>query len=250
MNLAIFIMIVFSSRSIAETRIDSARIPAAAREQALCTGVIKPGIKVPALRGETLGNHDGTFENAYAWAYAGVAAPDFGAFAESYEAPAAPFATGITLYLSQIGNYACGPQMELYCWEDDGGRPGNAIVCLSGMDPGSPAEWPGISEHNIPFPGPIPVPMLFWIGYWGSWIDDIPRFFIAADLDGPGSIKGPRTKIAENLEYPSGWQNPSLVWDPTQSLGICVQTLSTASVSGPAEKIKLATWGGFKSLYK
>jgi len=65
---------------------------------------------------------------------------------------------------------------------------------------------------------------------------------VLPDLDGFGGM--PRTRIAAGIGYPTGWQDPSIIWGPTQALGLgpwCAQEPI------PVER---ATWGRVKNLYR
>jgi hypothetical protein len=59
--------------------------------------------------------------------------------------------------------------------------------------------------------------------------------------DGPGGH--PWTCIAPGIGYPSGWQDPSVVWGETQSMGCSVNF----EQSTPIEP---ATWAVVKALFR
>ena len=81
-----------------------------------------------------------------------------------------------------------------------------------------------------------------WDGRDGPSWPGLPNgWFIAADLDGFGGL--PRTNLAPGSGYGTGWADPSIVWGPTQALGICAY-LTTGVI--PVEE---TTWGAIKALY-
>ncbi len=187
-------------------------------------------------------NTDGSYENGYAWQYAGVVAPTYGAFAECY---IATFyfekVCALVFDLTQVGNQA-GQQMDLYVWDDVGGVPGNVICGPVPVTPGSIAFWPSLSRHVFEVPDPCCVQGLLWVGYWGNWPGQLAPWYVGADLDGFGGC--PLTNIAPGIGYPTGWTNTSQVWGPTQALGIGYEAVNCESVP-----VQRSTWGTIKNLY-
>jgi hypothetical protein len=184
-------------------------------------------------------NHDGTSENGYAWRYGGIVAPDYGAFAECYPGGSV---CGAVFDLSTTGTQA-GQSMDIYYYCDNGGIPG-AVQAVMRVTPGPIAFWPSVSRHTFTLPEKVDMCCdgTLWVAYWGNWPGEIQGWFVAADLDGFGGC--PYTNIAPGIGYPTGWNNVSVVWGPTQALGIGV--LSKACGGVP---VLDSTWGEIKNLY-
>lgn len=202
------------------------------------------GIVVPSDRenpcpgSELFMNADGSYETGYAWQYGGVVPPDYGAFAEGYSAMGT--VCGISYKFTTIGwNYGT---MDCYIWDSDGENPLNVLALVPGINPGGVGQWPNVTTHDVGVPDTA-VDGEGFVGYWGNWPGSIPQWFVAADLDGPGGM--PRTKIAPGIGYPTGWQNPSIVWDET------VQALGMGGYVLPAPNpVEPTTWGRMKLLYR
>lgn len=190
-------------------------------------------------QGSLVLNFDGSAENAYCWQYAGIAPPYCGAFAECYSGTGD--VCGVQLKLTGIG-YPC-TSCDLFLWADAGGRPGAVLTAINGYIPCPVATWPNVSTHNACVPmSPVNGP--FWVGYWaGAFANQVCGYFVAADTNGFGGC--PMTDIAPGLGYPSGWNDVSVVWGPTQSIGI------GAWVGGmcAAVPVQESTWGRIKSVF-
>lgn len=199
------------------------------------------GITVPSQDSNPCGatlclNYDGSAENGYCWQYGGIVpGTTYGAFAECCSA--SQNVCGVQLLLTGVG-YPCGPS-DLYIWADAGGIPGNVMSLTSGVNPCPVASWPSISTHDFAI-APIGMNTNFWVGYWANWSAQPCGYFVAADLDGFGGC--PMTNIAPGIGYPTGWTNTSVVWGPTQALGI------GAWVDGGVP-VNETTWGQIKNLY-
>ncbi len=192
--------------------------------------------------GPLLLNSDGSYENAYAWQYGGIARPLYGAFAECYSTTGQDWICSVVFDLTQIGNQA-GQSMEVYVWADDGGIPGNVMCGPAHFTPGTIAFWPNLSRHVFdPDPNYCCWHGPFWVGYWGVWPGEPAGWFVGADLDGPGGC--PMTNIAPGIGFPTGWTNTSQVWGPTQALGIGCELEDCHD--SPVEQ---TTWGAVKHLY-
>ncbi|MBU2689499.1 MAG: hypothetical protein KJ970_01105, partial [Candidatus Eisenbacteria bacterium] len=96
------------------------------------------------------------------------------------------------------------------------------------------------SQHDVAV-DPVFVDGEFFVGFWGDWPEFQEGWYCAADLNGPGGK--PRTKIAPGFPPADGWQDPSLFFEPTQSMGIGAYVIEMAT---PVAK---TTWGRIKSLY-
>ncbi len=172
-------------------------------------------------------NHDGTVENAYGWIYNGVTPPDFGAFAECFQGDAE--ICEVQFFFSQIGGYS-GQDLDVYVWEDSGvDSPGAVVAMLPGVEAGSVALWPNVSQHTYSISASVSD--RWWVGYWGDWPDEEAGWFIAADETGPGGCS--RTRVSPDSGFPTGWEHPSVVpsWESCRSLAIqVVATENTTDV--------------------
>lgn len=184
-------------------------------------------------------NADGTYENGYCWQYGGVVAPNYGAFAECYAGNGK--VCSVDLDLTQVGGFF-GQTLDAYVWGDAGGAPGNVLCLKAGVNPGAPAFWPSLSRHAIALDDGCCVNGAFWAGYWGNWPGASCAFFIGADLDGFGGC--PYTNIAPGIGFPTGWNNVSVAWGPTQAIGIGVELTDCGPVATDA-----TTWGAIKNLF-
>lgn len=189
-------------------------------------------------------NYDGSGENGYCWQYGGVVAPYYGAFAEGYNAAPNSGVCGIALFLSQIGYYTGGNVVDAYVFGSDGNNPTNVLGSATGLNPGTIAFWPSISESDLAI-GPVCVNGDFFVGYWGNWPNGFCQFYCAADLNGFGGL--PRTNIAPGIGYPTGWNDPSIIWGPTMAMGIGVYSSGPCIVPIP---VKATSWGSIKRLYE
>jgi hypothetical protein len=185
-------------------------------------------------------NADGTYENGYAWQYGGCVAPDYGSFAEGYATDNVK-ACSVVMDISQTGN-AVGQTADLYAWEDAAGTPGAVLGVATGFNPGAVAFWPSLSRHAGDIDAACSSTGATWVGYWGNWPGALSAWFIGADLDGFGGL--PYTNIAPGIGYPTGWNNVSIVWGPTQALGLGGEFIECGVV--PTEE---RTWGQIKNLY-
>lgn len=203
-------------------------------------GILVPGGDTNPCGGTLYLNFDGSAENGFCWQYGGIVPPYYGAFAECYEWQGC--VCGIELLLTGIG-YPCRA-FNAYLWDDAGGTPGNVLSMTSGLNPCPVATWPNISTHDFALTGAV-VGGPFWIGYWGDFSAQACGYFVAADLDGFGGC--PFTNIAPGIGYPTGWQNASSVWGPTQSIGIGAW-VNNADPCG-SNPTRETTWGQIKTLY-
>ncbi len=199
-------------------------VSARAANQAVGLDPIAEGVSAPFARGACgtiVFNSDETYETGYAWQYGGNSPPDFGAFAESYSGVTSVCA--VYLDLTQTGGQVDQP-IDVYIWDQGNDRPGAVVAMAAGLDPGDVARWPAISRHSFSIDG-TPSTNQWWAGFWGDWPSGIAAFFIAADVDGPGSDVEPMSKVPPDNEfgYGTGWRNVSDMWGPTQALGIGVE---------------------------
>jgi hypothetical protein len=185
-------------------------------------------------------NFDGSAENGYCWNYGGITPPYYGAFAECCDLGHS-CVCGIELLLTGVG-YPCGP-FDAYVWADASGRPGAVLSMTPGLNPCPVAIWPQVSTHDLPILE-TEVQGMTWIGYWYDTSHSACGYFIAADTNGFGGC--PVTNITPGIGYPTGWQDVSLVWGPTPSIGIGCW-VRPECVFSPT---KTTTWGAIKGLYR
>lgn len=192
----------------------------------------------PCPGSELLVNADGSYESGYIWQYGGVLRPYFGAFAEGYTAVGT--VCGISYKLTSIQHQMLHDPMDCYLWASDGVDPLHVLAVVYDFFQGTAAIWPNISTHDADIPD-TDVAGAFFVGFWPIWPGSWATWYVAADLDGPGGM--PRTHIAPGIGYPSGWQDPSVVWGPTQAMGIDAYVLPA-----PPTTVQHTTWGWIKML--
>ncbi|MFN8549650.1 MAG: hypothetical protein U0527_17190 [Candidatus Eisenbacteria bacterium] len=203
-----------------------------------------PGsVATSTLRGMGCGtpllHSDDSYEWAYGWAFGGVVPPDYGAFAECYSGDQLAVCSAFFDF-TQVG-FGPGQLMDVYVWNDEGGCPGVVLCMVHGVNPGGMAIWPDFSRHVVPL-DECCVSGQFWVGSWGNWPGQYTDWYVGADLNGPGGCS--KTNIAPGIGYPSGWNNVSVVWGPTQALGIGCEVQSCAPVA-----VSKMSWGKVKALY-
>ncbi|MBD3334475.1 MAG: hypothetical protein GF355_03075 [Candidatus Eisenbacteria bacterium] len=191
----------------------------------------------PPCEGTFLLNSDGSYENGYAWSGGGNIPPDYGAFAEGFTATG--MVCGIAYFFTQTGNYN-GQTIDVYLYDSDGTNPLNVLSVMYGVSVSPPAFWPNVSQHDVAV-DPVFVDGEFFVGFWGDWGYVDSGWYCAADLNGPGGK--PRTNIAPGVWPEDGWQDPSIIWDPTQSMGIGAYVIEMPT------PVAVTTWGRIKSLY-
>ncbi len=199
------------------------------------------GVRTPPCDATLLMNGDDSWENGYAWRYMGVVPPDFGSFAEGYEGVGT--VCGVRYHFSTLEHYYLDQTLDAYVHDSDGLNPRNVLCVVVGVAIDPPALWPVITVHDVGIPD-TGVNGGFFVGYWGNWPGTYPGWFCAADLDGFGGM--PRTKIAPDIGYPSGWQDPSVIWGPTQAMG-CDAWFNEGP---PPTAVTVRTWGAIKNLYR
>jgi hypothetical protein len=191
-------------------------------------------------------NYDGTAENGYCWQYGGLVPPDYGAFAEGYNNnSSSTYICGVALFLSQIGYYSGGNVVDVYVYGSDGNNPTSVLGVTTGLNPGAIAYWPAVSQNDIAI-NQVAVDGDFFIGYWSNWPGAYCQFYVGADLDGFGGL--PRTNIAPGIGYPTGWNDPSMIWGPTMALGIGAYEGVGIPPPDPVPT-REATWGSVKHLF-
>jgi hypothetical protein len=193
-----------------------------------------------------LQNTDMAYDNGYAINGGGIAAPDYGAFAECFAGNYN--VCSVVLDAARLSSSPVGQTADFIVWDDNGGIPGSVIGITPGANPGPVAVWPSVSRHIIPVSVDC-TPDNFWAGYWGNWIGATAGWFVAADFDlfgcpvvnwAPGSVNSSGAAI------PTGWGPTG--FEPNfaggTSLGIGVE----ANECG-ATPTHDTTWGAIKGLY-
>jgi hypothetical protein len=202
-------------------------------------GIILPGGDTNPCDGQLCLNFDGSAENGYCWQYGGIVPPYYGAFAECCDMGTYNIC-GIRLLLTGVG-YPCGP-FDAYVWADAGGAPGSVLSMTGGLNPCPVATWPSISTHDFAITS-TPTSGVVWFGFWANNSTAPCGYFIAADTNGFGGC--PYTNIAPGIGYPTGWNNVSAVWGPTQSIGI-----GAWFGYGPIIPIRETSWGRVKLTFE
>jgi hypothetical protein len=188
-------------------------------------------------------NDDGSYENGYAWAYSGVVAPYYGAWAEGFTLDGGHDGVcGMKFGLTQVGNQD-GWLLDAYVWDDSGSNPNNVLSVTTGVNPGAIAMWPSISQHDVDITDVL-TPANYFVGWWGNWVGVANGWYVASDENGFGGGL-PRTNIAPGIGFPTGWNHPNVVstFAGCMDLGIAVY-----EGTGPIP-VEPTTWGSIKSLY-
>jgi hypothetical protein len=217
------------------------------------------GVAVAAQRpecsdAELYVHHDYSFEWggewSYCWHFGGVQPPYYGAFGEAYDLGPGTVVCG-SYWVCTMGYYI-DTYKDVYVW--DGG--------VSSEPCGVLAMVPHVGFHQLgyclddfgqnDYEIGIDVSGDFTVGMWMDWSCCVCNHMIGADRDGPGGH--PWTCIAPGLEWPSGWQDPSIVWGPTKSMGIGVyfspRDPSSVDEFPNDEPIpEPPTWGRIKALF-
>jgi hypothetical protein len=202
------------------------------------TTIVGPGTDACAS-GVLIHAHDGAFEDGYAWRYGGVVSPYFGALGEGYDIGAGTIAC-VVFWLTTLPGFWEPTIADCYVWDGGiGTTPGAVLRVVTNAELPNMTIWPTFGENDVDMSVSVDGP--FTIGYWGPWPGASPWYFCGADLDGPGGH--PWTCIAPGIGYPSGWQDPSIVWGPTSALGI-------GAYFEQATPVETETWGAVKALFR
>jgi hypothetical protein len=188
--------------------------------------------------GQLFVHHDGSFENGFSWTYYSSGAP-YGCFGEGYDLGPGVINCAAYWIINGAGSWG-GCLWDLYIW--DGGitrEPGYVIAAAPGVIFYNTPYWPDVGQNDHEMD--VHVADEFTVGHFdtGQWDSYV---YIAADCNGLGGH--PWTCVPPGVDWPSGWQDPALVWGTTRSLGIGVYFTPDAT---PAE---ITTWGAVKSLFR
>jgi len=211
--------------------------------------VVQPA-ETPCLVGDPVRADDGSFENAYGWAWHGVAEPYFGAMGEGYDLGAGTVECAI-LMLTTIPGLFQGQSLDVYIWS--GGvsdAPGEVLAVSSGIVVNNIPVWPDVGRNETQID--LEVEGAFTVGFWPNWPGQEHGFYCAADLN--GVKQHPWTCIAPGIEgLPSGWHDPSIVWGETASMGLGVKFSPRSASVGEADADPVPppgpTWGAVKALF-
>jgi len=188
-------------------------------------------------------NDDGSYENGYAWAYAGVVQPYYGAWAEGFTMDAGMEGVcGMRFGLTQVGSQDAW-HMDIYVWDAAGGNPNNVVCVTLNVLPGTIGMWPTITQHD--FEALCCLTGDYFIGWWPYWVGTGNGWYVASDENGFGGGL-PRTNIAPGIGYPTGWNHPNVVstFAGCQDLGIGTYEITPCGVP-----VRENTWGAIKALY-
>ena len=189
--------------------------------------------------GELVVHHDYTFEYAYCWSGEGCMQPYYGALAEAFALGPGHLFCG-AFWMTSSGYFPERPS-DVYVWEGGVLGPPGSVLALLPESWFIVNFWPEVYQTDLEIN--IEVSSDFTIGYWAYFdFGDYCDYFCAADLDGPGGH--PWTNIAPGLQWPSGWQDPSIVWGPIRSLGI------GAYFEPAPTPVESRTWGAIKAMFR
>lgn len=207
-------------------------------------------VRLPDCEDATLViNHDRSFENAYCWQLAGSAPPYYGCFGEAYDLGPGYLACG-AFWISQLGYYMWEPA-DVFVWAGGvSSQPAEVLAVVPDVIWLYAGHWPLASQNDVVIG--LGVLAEFTVGFWSDTSDDVCTFFCPADCNGPGGY--PWTCIAPGQQWPSGWQDPSIVWGSTRSLGIGVYfSVEPSCVEGFADHDRPPlippTWGEIKEMF-
>jgi hypothetical protein len=201
--------------------------------------------EVPPEPSAWIPNDDGSYENGYAWSYAGEVAPYYGAWAEGYSLdPGDAGVCGMKFALTQVGAQD-GWVMDVYVWDASGSNPNNVLSVTPCVDPGPIGMWPAITQHDVDINDET-TPTNYFVGWWGYWVDQATGWYVASDENGFGGGL-PRTNIAPGIGFPTGWNHPNVVstFAGCMDLGIAVYE----GVVGPTP-VEKTTWGRIKNMFR
>ncbi len=188
-------------------------------------------------------NHDGSTENAFTWQMGGVAAPDYGSFAEGY-AGVAGNVCGAQQFLTRWGTMTGTGIIDIFVWDYDvaADNPGNVLSVTTPVNVAGVGMWPTVTTYDIDIADALAGADGFFVGYWPrSFVGVLANFGCAMDQDGFGGV--PRTNIAPGIGYPTGWNHPSVAGYALQAFGL------GGWVGEGGTPVNESSWGAIKALY-
>lgn len=193
-------------------------------------------------------NCDGTFENGYCWRHQGIGEPYYGCFAEGFHGP--DQVVGMRIYLSASADVPPDSTSDLFVWGSGPAGPGSVLAMIPYVQFPAIPLWPEV--RGFDFEITAEVGPNFYVGSQANFGPGycFCYYYAAADTDGPGG--SPWTCIAPGMGYPTGWQDPSIVWGTTAAMGYGVYTATEQGVAdAPADDGAEAhtTWGQVKRLF-
>lgn len=184
-------------------------------------------------------HHDDGFENGYAWQLGGAEAPSYGAFGEAFDLGATTINGAVFWFTVVSDTMHIGQTCDVYVWEGGvSGEPGAVLAMIPGYLPSTIGLYPEFTQHEVDFN--LLVDGEFTIGFWGDWSGEYSGWLVGADLD--GSVGNPWTLLVPGSAYGDGWADPSVVWGPTNSMGIGVYV-------GDPSPVQATSWGAIKNLF-
>ncbi len=176
-------------------------------------------------------HHDGSFENGVCWSYAGSVPPYYGAFGEAFDLGPARI-HGAAFWATHTGDFH-GQPTDVYIWEGGiTGQPGAVLCLVPGVVYDNVPIWPSVGQNDVDIE--CTTSGAFTVGCWADFSAIACPWYLAADEDGFDGY--PWTCIAPGIGYPTGWQDPSLVWGPIQSLGIGVYVSECSPAAAPSRE--------------
>jgi hypothetical protein len=200
--------------------------------------------------GQLYEHHNGRFASAIAWQGDGIVPPYYGTLAEAFDLGSGVIYCGV-YWLTQNGNFN-GHVADLYVWDGGiAGPPSTVLHMVTGHLFTNVPHWPEVGQNDVPLQ--VPVSGAFTIGYWGDWPGEQCGYYVP--YNEWVQHGHPWTCIAPGLQYPSGWQHPSVVggWEAIESLGLGVYFGTPSSVDdhiGERPPLESTTWGALKALTK
>ncbi|MCA9756289.1 MAG: hypothetical protein KDA27_10855 [Candidatus Eisenbacteria bacterium] len=225
-----------------------------------CTYDLQPGVSEPhpAVRHCTCTadlayfiNSDDQFDRAIMWSGPGLA-PGSGMFAEYFETPDERPGAVCILYLritSLVSSLRTS--IDLYVWDDDGGRPGEVLGILPELPLFSIAPYPavGTRDWDIYERMPIGVQGGFWLGLRGNWDPEGCSVLLPIDTfdDDP---KVPALRRDAVTYVGPGVDELSEGWHPLEDIvGVPAATGINAVIGWCPVPVLETSWGQIKSLY-
>ncbi len=156
--------------------------------------------------GTLIFEHDGSFENAYAWTSQAACPFPFGSWGEAYDMGPGVIRCA-SYWLTRTHEYDDLPA-DLLVWDEGAGsEPGAVLFTLPGQYFHDLPFWPEVAQRDVTIDFTVQGP--FTIGFWADW--GCPwstnTFFVAADEDGP--VGNAWSFVNGEIYPPGGWQQPA-----------------------------------------